>query len=447
MTTKDMKCKDMSDDQKEEEVSRLVGTMLEGLGKDSYGGGDPEAVKNLKVAHAKEMESTTKELDKQKGFVTAVDKALQASIKSEKTMRKKLEEALAKPTMSLEPVVSDGTIPSGSIVMKPVSEVFPSVDWKKDYEVPVWQWDGVHPLVPAVDTKYIFREEELTRVLYAILSNQRCYLQGHTGSGKTTLVEQTAAALMYPFVCLNLDSEMSRMDLVGREVLSIDQETGHTVSKFVEGILPMALSGPCILCCDELDFVRPDVVYTMQRVFEGGSFTVAEDGGRVIQPDPNFRIFATANTVGQGDENGMYQGARPQSLAMLDRFTVWIKVNYLTKEQRLSLITDHAPTLNLELVDRLNQYVTEHLEAFTTHNVLQPISPRGFLAIADATVTLGKMNNDSDEDNLKQALTMCVLDRASGTDRMVLDEFVQRVSGVELKTSDLEEIGEEEVPF
>ena len=166
----------------------------------------------------------------------------------------------------------------------------------------------------------------------------------------------------------------------------------------------------------------------MQRVFEGNSFTVAEDGGRVIHPDPNFRMFATGNTVGQGDEMGMYQGARPQSLAMLDRFTVWIKVEYLTDEQRLSLIQKASPTLSLSTAKTLNRYVREHLAAFTQGDVLQPISPRGFLSIAKACTVLTSMNCASQEANLKQALTMAVLDRATETDRRTLTELVQRTT-------------------
>ncbi|MBL4795827.1 MAG: AAA family ATPase [Oleispira sp.] len=440
------KLKDMDTDQMETETLRLVKDLLDGMGKDSYGGGDPEAIKKLEEQHDKETATSVKEIKKQKDFVTALDKTLKSSIKSEKSMRKKLEEVLLKPIVSLAPVVGDGTIPDGHIEMKKVSEIFSSVKWSKDFEVPVWQWDGVHPHVPAVDTKYIFRAEELTKVLYSIITNQRCYLQGHTGSGKTTLIEQAAAALNYPFKIVNLQSEITSMDLVGKTDLTTDKETGQTITNFSEGIIPKAMQGPYILCCDELDFIRPDVAYVMQRLFEGNDFTLLEDGGRVIQPDPNFRIFATANTVGQGDENGMYQGSRPQSLAMLDRFTVWIRVKYLDKAQRLQLITDSSPTLNLELADKLNQYVTEHLEAFTSASVLQPISPRGFLSIAEATVRLAKMNNNSDAENLKQALTMCVLDRASGTDRVVLEEFVQRVSKGTAPTSSYDE-DEIEVPF
>ena len=136
-----------------------------------------------------------------------------------------------------------------------------------------------------------------------------------------------------PFIRVNLDSEISRFDLVGKDVLKTEfnEETKETmtVSEFLEGILPRALKMPCVLCMDEIDFIRPDVAYVLQSITEGKGMRLNEDGGRWIEPHPEFNICATANTVGQGDEFGMYQGARPQSMAFIDRFPVFIKVPYM----------------------------------------------------------------------------------------------------------------------
>lgn len=324
--------------------------------------------------------------------------------------------AMMAPQVDLK-VEGDGKIPSGNVVYKKASEIFGDMEFTTDFMLPVFEWEHDHPMVPNVDPHYIFRVKELTRVLYAIVTNKRAYLQGHTGSGKTTLVEQVAAYLKFPFIRINFDSEIQRSDLIGRDTLKVDDD-GHTVSVFVDGILPVCMSQPGIVCFDEIDFVRPDVAYVMQAATEGNGLRIAEDGDRVVNPHPLFRMFATGNTVGQGDEQGMYQGARPQSLALLDRFTVWIRINYLEKNQREELVKRHAPTLSAKDQKILSKYMDEHLEAFLTGSVNQPISPRGMLAIAEATTILG---------DIKEALTMCVLDRASSDDRAVLNGLVNRV--------------------
>lgn len=295
-----------------------------------------------------------------------------------------------------------------------------------DFDVPVWEWDAPHPHVPSKDADYVFRGTDLLRVLYSILSNKRTYLHGHSGSGKTTLVEQVAAFLGWPFMRVNFDSEITRMDLIGRDTLV--QEGGTTVSKFVDGILPQMLSGPYIACFDELDFVRPDVAYVMQRVFEGNGLMLTEDGGRIVKPHRMFRMFATGNTVGQGDEFGMYQGARPQSMAMLDRFTVWAHIDYLNEAERKRLITKRVPSLAKDMLDKVNKYVTEHIEAFKTSKVMQPITPRGYLDMAEAIVMFTQVFPASKQSKaVDEAVAMTVLDRASVQDRAVLTGIVNRV--------------------
>jgi len=349
------------------------------------------------------------------------------------TLTRDLAEASAKAKAAVMPSVPteieftpDGTLPTGKVTIAKAYEVFglTSAGAKKtlNFDVPVWQWDAPHPHVPVRDPNYIFRPFELFRVLYAIITNQRCYLHGHTGTGKTTLVEQVAAVLNWPVMRVNFDSEITRMDLIGRDVLS--SEDGATTSTFVDGILPQMMSGPYIGIFDEIDFVRPDVAYVMQRAFEGNGLMLTEDGGRIVSPHKMFRMFATGNTVGQGDEYGMYQGARPQSMALLDRFTVWVKVEYMAASDRAKLIESNAPTLNGDLLNRVNQYVGEHLEAFTSAKVLQPISPRTFLAFARAVETFSTMGM---KDATKQALEATILDRASVQDRAVLNGLATRV--------------------
>lgn len=359
--------------------------------------------------------------------VTTIKELSDKEVAKLKKETKELANAISRMTKELASkpfedakVVGDGTIPNGKIVMKNVGDVFPDLK-KVEMQVPVWEWDGIHPDVPAIDPHYIYREDLLVKALYAIISNQRMYLQGHTGAGKTTLIEQIAAHLNWPFTRINFDSEITRMDLIGRDTL----QDGKSV--FVDGMLPKAMSGPYICVFDELDFCRPDVSYVMQAALEGNGLNITEDGGRVVYPHEQFRMFGTGNTVGQGDEHGMYQGARPQSLAFLDRFTIWAKVDYLSDEERKNLVKRHFPMLAEEEINVIGKYTTEHLDAFEKAKVLQPISPRGMLAIARSVMFFNSIY-PKDKKNLHRALTQTIVDRATEADAAVLKGLVDRVS-------------------
>lgn len=430
-------------DQGEEFVKACEGTLKTAWGLNQKGGGEPIKVKQLPVGAAKAVDSLLKSHDispfndlvealEDKGTVSSFEleeakeqAKVAIAAKDEATteaesLRQALTKALASSTTQVKEkeVKGDGSIPSGKLVYKSAKDVFGRTAKDCDFEVPFWEWDAPHPDVPEIDENYIFRPKLLKRMLYALITNQRAYLQGHTGSGKTTLIEQMAAHLNYPFLRINFDSEISRMDLIGRDTLTADKD-GNTISRFIDGILPKAMSSGYICCFDEIDFARPDVAYVMQAALEGNGLRITEDGDRVVEPDPMFRMFGTGNTVGQGDEHGMYQGARAQSLAFLDRFTIWCNVEYLTKPERKNLVQKHYPTLTPTQLESICKYTDEHLTAFTQGDILQPISPRGMLAIAKATTIMG---------DLKEALYMTIIDRASQDDKPTLIGLVDRVA-------------------
>ena len=324
------------------------------------------------------------------------------------------------------PEVSSGEYPSGKVTIKTAADVFGITGVKRkmfEFKIPVWEWDTPHPLVPAVDENYVFRSEPLLMVLYAIITNQPAWLHGHTGCGKTTLLEQVSALTCFPFLRVNFDSEISRADLLGRDTLVNDG--GATASTFVEGILPQMLQTPCIACFDECDFIRADVSYVMQRALEGNGLLLTEDGGRLIKPHPMFRAFATANTVGQGDEFGMYQGARVQSQAFLNRFKTFVHVPYMSQAERRKLITSHHKVKS-DTLDKVCKYITEHLEAFTNAKVLQPISPRNFMAFTQAIVAFTDMMGDEDK-AIEMAFDMTILNACTTQDKAVLKGIGNRV--------------------
>ena len=366
-----------------------------------------------------------------KKMVDAINSATSklTKLESELDMTRKAASQAAVAVSTVATTEAVGDIPEGSIETVNAADLFGITGAAKDmfnFDVPKWKWDGVHPHVPQVDPDYIFRPEELLRVLFAIMTNQRAFLYGHSGTGKTTLIEQVCAMLLWPNMRVNFDSEITRMDLIGRDTLTV--KDGASASTFIDGILPQAMSGPYVLLCDEMDSVRPDVAYVMQRALEGNGLLLTEDGGRLVKPHPMFRMFATGNTQGQGDEHGMYPSCRPQSMALLDRFTVWAEVDYLDANQRSKLVKKKVPTLDPEHHKMVCQYVTEHLAAFKSAKVLQPMSPRGMIALAQAVAIFSSITTGREtEKAIKRGFGTVVLDRASSSDKAVISGIVDRV--------------------
>lgn len=333
--------------------------------------------------------------------------------------------ALAPSTQVSQETKGNGTIPNGKLVLKSAHELFDMPKKDFDFEINVWEWDAPNPHVPEIDPHYIFRPEELFKFLYAMIMNQRAYFWGDTGTGKTTLIEQGCARMNYMFNRINFDSDIGRFDLVGRDTLISDGT--RTVSKFIEGALPQAMANPTVLCCDEIDFCRPDTAYVMQSALEGNGLTLMEDGGRIVKPHSMFRMFATGNTQGQGDEKGMYAGARNQSMALLDRFTVWAKVGYLNATQRKQLLKKKCPSLEKNHIDMVCQYVTEHMKAFEDSRVFQPMSPRGMISLGNAVATFTALDPNNPTKAIQRAFDTTILERATTQDHAVFKGITQRV--------------------
>lgn len=321
---------------------------------------------------------------------------------------------------------ASATIPSGKAVTKKAKDLFgvPAAAAKLfDFDVPFYEWDAAHPHVPAIDPNYQFQPDQLLKVLLAIVTNQRAWLYGDTGCGKTTVIEQAAARMNYPVIRVNFDSEVTRMDLIGAKDIVVSG--GHPVTEFTEGVLPSAMQQPCLFLADELDFIRADVAYVFQRALEGNGLTIPEDGGRIVHPHPGFRIIATANTQGQGDESGRYQGAKPQSAAFLDRFTIWIGCEYMTADQVKELISRKFPSIDSKIVQQLSGYAREHWTAFKNGQVLTALSPRGLLSCAMTyTVFSGLMD---EKKALLKAMEATFLHRASVEDQATIKGLISRV--------------------
>lgn len=369
-----------------------------------------------------------KELDKLKDDASKFDK-------NAETLNRQLEEARKQTAFKLPdeitniPENTESSIPEGDMVLKNAKTLFGLNRKVLDFDVPTFEWKHPHPHVPEANPNYIFKEELLMPVLWALATNKKAWLSGHTGTGKSTLIKEVCARLNWPMLRVNFDSEITRMDLIGRDVL--EDKDGVTVSRFVDGILPTALSGPYVLLCDEVDFIRPDIAYVFQRALEDEGLLIAEDGGRVIHPHPFSRIVATGNTKGQGDEIGIYQGARSQSVAFLDRFTAWLEVGYLSTEEETELLAASVPTLTQVERDAVIRYVKEHRNAFTGGEIMLPISPRGLIALGQAySMYLSKLNTGTKETKakcFKSAMNLVILARANSTDKSILSGIVDRI--------------------
>ncbi|MDN5250337.1 AAA family ATPase [Betaproteobacteria bacterium LSUCC0117] len=198
-------------------------------------------------------------------------------------------------------------------------------------------------LVPPVDPAYQFQPEVTQAILAGFMHNKRVLVQGFHGSGKSSHIEQVAARLNWPCMRVNLDGHITRLDLVGKD--TVVMQDGHQVTKFQEGILPWCMRKPIALILDEYDAGRPDVMFVIQRVLEReGSFTLMEQN-RTLHPHKAFRLFATANTVGQGNVQGLYHGVQQINQAQMDRWNLVVALNYLPPEKELAILTAQVPSL------------------------------------------------------------------------------------------------------
>jgi len=228
----------------------------------------------------------------------------------------------ARPTSAID--LPDTTVKAG--------EVF---GFATDMQAPAFSVRTEH--VPDIDGAYRFDRETTLAILAGFAHNRRVMIQGYHGTGKSTHIEQVAARLNWPCIRVNLDSHISRIDLIGKDAIVL--RDGKQVTEFREGILPWALQHPCALVFDEYDAGRPDVMFVIQRVLEVEGKLTLLDQNRVIRPHPGFRLFATANTVGLGDTTGLYHGTQQINQGQMDRWNVVATLNYLPHEQETEIVT------------------------------------------------------------------------------------------------------------
>lgn len=331
-------------------------------------------------------------------------------------------------------VVDESTL-TYEVVMRKASDIFLSPHGKKssklDFEIPTLVWrndagDEVrHPMCPEIDHTYQFRQYMLIKFLSAIKFGHNSWLHGHTGTGKTTFIEQVAAWCGFPIERLNLDSNLERSDVVGGK--EIEVENGSPVTVYREGILPRAMAKPCWFICDEIDAGRADMLFVLQRALEGKGLTITEDGGRVVKPHDLFRFVATANSRGQGDEFGFYAGVRPMNIAMLDRFTMFIEVPYLDKDDEMRLLKTAYPKMTESERSEFCEFSQKVRQAFCNGEISKTLSPRGLHSMASYYLHF-KSLMPNDEARL-EAAKVAVIDAAPADNRHTIEQMFTTLVG------------------
>ena len=283
--------------------------------------------------------------------------------------------------------------------------------------------------VPDIDPAYRFNPDVTLAILAGFTRNRRVLVQGLHGTGKSTHIEQVAARLNWPCVRVNLDGHISRLDLVGRDAVVL--RDGQQVTEFQEGIVPWALQRPVALVFDEYDAGRPDVMFVIQRVLEReGKFTLT-DQNRVISPHPFFRLFATANTVGLGNLNGLYHGSQKLNHAQIDRWNIVASLNYLPADEEIAIVLARVPSLAADERGRTQVVAMVALadltrKGFAAGDLSTLMSPRTVITWAENCEIFRQVD---------MAFRLSFLNKCDEAERPVVAEYYQRCFGVELAES------------
>ncbi|MEX0815520.1 MAG: cobaltochelatase subunit CobS [Dongiaceae bacterium] len=280
--------------------------------------------------------------------------------------------------------------------------------------------------VPDLDEAYRFDHDTTLAILAGFAYNRRVIVTGYHGTGKSTHIEQVAARLNWPCIRVNLDSHISRIDLIGRDAIVLRE--GKQVTEYREGLLPWALQNPTALVFDEYDAGRPDVMFVIQRVLEVEGKLTLLDQNRVIRPHPAFRLFATANTVGLGDTTGLYHGTQQINQGQMDRWNIVATLNYLPHDEEVNIVLAKVPSYDTEdgrkTVGAMVAVADLTRAGFVGGDISTVMSPRTVITWAENA----RIFND-----LGFAFRVTFLNKCDEIERPAVAEYYQRCLGTELK--------------
>ena len=280
--------------------------------------------------------------------------------------------------------------------------------------------------VPEVDNNYVFDQETTLSILAGFQHNRRVMVQGFHGTGKSTHIEQVAARLNWPCVRINLDSHISRIDLLGKDVIKL--KDGKQITEFQEGLLPWSIQNPVALVFDEYDAGRPDVMFVIQRILEVEGKLTLLDQNKVINPHSSFRLFATTNTIGLGDVTGLYHGTQQINQGQLDRWHILSSLNYLSPTQEFNVVSSRLKKLksqkNKTLIKDMIQLANLTRAGFINGDISTIMSPRTVISWAE-NFTIFK--------DISASFKLSFFNKCDDTEKPIIAEYYQRCFGEDIQ--------------
>ena len=312
----------------------------------------------------------------------------------------------------MSPVIN---LPDTTVSVRDVFDI--DCDWR----APAFSQSSEH--VPEIDKAYRFDPDTTLAILAGFVHNRRVLVQGYHGTGKSTHIEQVAARLNWPCVRVNLDSHISRIDLIGKDAIVL--KDGKQITEYREGILPWALQRACALVFDEYDAGRPDVMFVIQRVLEVEGKLTLLDQNRVLHPHPAFRLFATANTIGLGDTTGLYHGTHALNQGQLDRWNIVANLNYLPAEEEAAIVAAKVPAFaaKKQVLGHMVALANLTRQSFMQGDISTVMSPRTVISWAENAEIFG---------DLAAAFRLTFLNKCDEAERAAVGELYQRCMGAEL---------------
>ena len=283
--------------------------------------------------------------------------------------------------------------------------------------------------VPQVDESYVFDKDTTLSILAGFEHNRRVMVQGFHGTGKSTHIEQIAARLNWPCVRINLDSHISRIDLLGKDVIKLND--GKQITEFQEGLLPWSIQNPVALVFDEYDAGRPDVMFVIQRILEVEGKLTLLDQNKILEPHSSFRLFATTNTVGLGDMTGLYHGTQQINQGQMDRWHILATLNYLDPDQEFKVVMSKLSNLkgvkNQDTVKNMIKLANLTRAGFSNGDISTLMSPR--------TVISWGQNFKIFKD-IVSSFKLTFLNKCDEVERSIISEYFQRCFDLEVDNTE-----------
>ncbi len=299
----------------------------------------------------------------------------------------------------------------------------------------VFGFEQINNHIPEIDETYKFDPETTLSILAGFSNNRRVLISGYHGTGKSTHIEQVAARLNWPCIRINLDSHISRIDLIGKDAIVLKE--GKQITEFQDGILPWAYKNPVALVFDEYDAGRPDVMFVIQRILETDGKLTLLDQSRVIKPNKYFRLFATANTIGLGDTSGLYHGTQQINQGQMDRWNIISTLNYLSNENEEKIVLKKLNELNnnegKEIVKNMVSTADLSRSGFINGDISTVMSPRTVITWAQNYLIFK---------DIEYAFKLSFLNRCDELERPVIEEYFQRSFGIDISDSKVANVKE-----